>query len=125
MNCKQGDLAIVIGSCCDETKPNLGMIVSVDSYFPHMNAPAWNVTSKTRPFLVHNITGPRGNLESDMQCVCYDAWLKPIRPDEIKGEEDLYKTKPKETMADKIEAIRRREEALLGPDFRKGRVLWP
>ena len=84
MNCKPGDLAIIILGPSDMS-PHIGKIVKViDLAFPnHPLGPIWNI-ELSRPVEVFSY---KRNLElidrtgSATRCHCLDAWLRPIRPD--------------------------------------------
>lgn len=72
MNCKQGDLAVVVKAALPQ---NVGLIVKVVSLDPHWKEPIWILTEKIARTGVSLIDG---SLTSGIDR-CRDACLRPIR----------------------------------------------
>lgn len=81
MNCKQGDLAIVIRSIIPE---NMGKIVKVGEFYgdqPRLGLKdAWRVELPSQATVKHE----DGGLRISMKGLCPDAWPRPVSglPDE-------------------------------------------
>jgi hypothetical protein len=98
MNCKPGDLAVVV----DDNEPeNVGLLVEVqdriDSEWEDEPFPHWLVVSRGRPMLnrLYDDGVPLGEFEYSQEGYVADKDLRPIRPGDISDEEvrDLYAPK--------------------------------
>jgi hypothetical protein len=87
MNCKPGDLAVMVECPIREA---VGLIVEVKSTssrtYPRYTAPVWFCRAVTGAKADRGFCPPGGD------CDIPDAWLRPIRADGIPDEEvrDLY-----------------------------------
>lgn len=76
MNCKPGDLAMVVKAVCPE---NIGLIVKVLRWAPPIDGmPAWE-TESDRPSPTVCTISPRVSTGMHRVADVRDAWLRPIR----------------------------------------------
>jgi hypothetical protein len=82
MNCKPGDLAVIIR---DRITENIGLLVEVqddlDSHWQDDPCPHWLVVSRGKPLLsrLYDDGAPIGEFEYAMDAYVPDADLRPIR----------------------------------------------
>lgn len=96
MNCKPGDLAVIVRA---DHKENIGALVEVlrpndlpvAGWLAASGLFLWRVKASARPLSVTRILGECSVIEA----ACPDAFLRPIRPGDISDEEvrDLYAPK--------------------------------
>lgn len=84
MNCKPGDLAIIIRGL-KSPSPQIGKIVKVLALAGNHATlgPLW-IIEFSRPVMtvaVKKTLEPMGSIGLCRTCQCPDAWLRPIRPD--------------------------------------------
>ena len=90
MNCKPGDLAVIVGASREKFVANIGKIVEVlepaSDYFVQLagGLHCWRVKSRGGPVLTREGMGPFG--------VARDCDLRPIRSDETEQEAALPRT---------------------------------
>lgn len=100
MNCKQGDLAVIIRAVMAE---NIGRFVTVGqaAYFNAELGHIWRVTPQ-HPMRGVNFYSLMPVAKVDQ---CPDAWLCPIRPNDGEDETLTWAGKPTETPTEIIHSL--------------------
>ena len=84
LNCKPGDLAVIIRADHPETRPNIGAVVEVLRRWSPFDMlvhgrVSWIVATKGRKLMGF---GSDGSVEPCGEIGVFDAYLRPLRPDE-------------------------------------------
>lgn len=93
MNCRQGDLAVVIRTDTDETRDNIGAIVMCARRYDNSDGlPAWVVESQGRGLIGWSARG----LTADWRVVVRDRNLRPIRGEPERDVDEICELAPQQ-----------------------------